>query len=160
MDKTQKHRILCEKINKMYHYKNEEYGDSFSASIQKYGYIAALTRISDKFHEFEHLILSKDNGPDTNEVIIDTCLNAANYFLMTIIELESDEWKIAKDTVKPTELDWKYTDDHCTSDDYYLKSDIKKKVSIEQDYPYPNLREIEDREHYNHKKRQILCEGE
>lgn len=186
MDKTQKHRILCEKINKMYHYKNEEYGDSFSASIQKYGYIAALTRISDKFHEFEHLILSKDNGPDTNEAIIDTCLNAANYFLMTIIELESDEdkkcknncdyfkdlittptdydkaisnttakedsidlWKSVKDT-KPTQLDWEYTDDYCTSD-------IKKKElgpSIEPEWKYDDLTSTAD----NRKKKQILCE--
>ena len=176
MDKTQKHRILCEKINKMYHYKNEEYGDSFSASIQKYGYIAALTRISDKFHEFEHLILSKDNGPDTNEAIIDTCLNAANYFLMTIIELENDRnkyaeecveairkessnaiekdkgtdlWKAVKD-IKPTQLDWKYTDNHCTSD-------IKKKElepSIEPEWKYDDLTSTVD----NRKKKQILCE--
>ena len=176
MDKTQTHRILCEKINKMYHYKNEEYGDSFSASIQKYGYIAALTRISDKFHEFEHLILSKDNGPDTNEAIIDTCLNAANYFLMTIIELENDRnkyveecvgairkessnvtakedntdlWKAVKD-IKPTQLDWKYTDDYCTSD-------IKKKElgpSIEPEWKYDDLTSTAD----SRKKKQILCE--
>ena len=81
MDKIQRHKELCDKMNKTYRQKNEKYGDSFSVSVQKYGYIAALTRISDKFHEFEHLILSKDNGPDTNEAIIDTCLNAANYYV-------------------------------------------------------------------------------
>lgn len=91
MDKVQRHKELCEKMNKTYCQKNEKYGDSFSTSVQKYGYIAALTRISDKFHRFEQLVLSKEDGSDTDESIKDTCLDAANYFLMTVIELESDE---------------------------------------------------------------------
>ena len=91
MDKVQRHKELCEKMNKTYCQKNEKYGDSFSVSVQKYGYVAALTRISDKFHRFEQLILSKEDGSDTDESIIDTCLDAANYFLMTVIELERDE---------------------------------------------------------------------
>ena len=93
MDKIKRHKELCEKMNKTYNQKNEKYGDSFSVSVQKYGYVAALTRISDKFHRFEQLILSKKDGSDTDESIIDTCLDAANYFLMTVIELESDEDK-------------------------------------------------------------------
>ena len=195
MDKIKRHKELCEKMNKTYNQKNEKYGDSFSVSVQKYGYVAALTRISDKFHRFEQLILSKEDGSDTDESIIDTCLDAANYFLMTVIELESDEekkckcdcdcckdliftptdydeysniikkeddidlWKVAKDTIKPTELDWKYEDNHHTSDDYiYSKSDIRKKVdmepSIEPDWTY--IQKSSD----NRKKKQILCEGE
>ena len=113
MDKIQRHKELCEKMNKTYTQKNEKYGDSFSVSVQKYGYVAALTRISDKFHRFEQLILSKKDGSDTDESIIDTCLDAANYFLMTVIELESDEEKKCKDDceyfkdiiVTPTDYD-------------------------------------------------------
>ena len=93
MDKVQRHKELCEKMNKTYCQKNEKYGDSFSTSVQKYGYIAALTRISDKFHRFEQLILSKEDGSDTDESIKDTCLDAANYLLMTVIEMEEDEDK-------------------------------------------------------------------
>ena len=96
MDKIKRHKELCEKMNKTYNQKNEKYGDSFSISVQKYGYVAALTRISDKFDRFEQLILSKKDGSDTDESIIDTCLDAANYFLMTVIELESDEEKKCK----------------------------------------------------------------
>ena len=88
MDKTQKHRILCEKINKMYHYKNEEYGDSFSASIQKYGYIAALTRISDKFNRAENLILTGDAGTN-DETLTDTLLDLANYCVMTAVYMKN-----------------------------------------------------------------------
>ena len=93
MDKIERHKELCEKMNKTYCQKNEKYGDSFSTSVQKYGYIAALTRISDKFHRFEQLILSKEDGSDTDESIKDTCLDAANYLLMTVIEMEEDEDK-------------------------------------------------------------------
>lgn len=91
MDKIQRHKELCEKLNKVYEQKNEKYGDSFGTSIQKYGMIAALTRISDKFHRFEQLVLAKEDGSDTDESIVDTCLDAANYFLMTVIEMENDK---------------------------------------------------------------------
>lgn len=185
MDKIKRHRELCEKMNKTYCQKNEKYGDSFSVSVQKYGYIAALTRISDKFHRFEQLVLSKEDGSDTDESIIDTLIDLSNYCLMTVIELESDEakkckcdcdyfkdlitptdydeysniikkeddidlWKVAKDTIKPTELDWKYEDNHHTSD--IKKVDLEP--SIEPDWTYIQ------KSSNNHKKKQILCEGE
>ena len=116
MDKIKRHKELCEKMNKTYNQKNEKYGDSFSVSVQKYGYVAALTRISDKFHRFEQLILSKKDGSDTDESIIDTCLDAANYFLMTVIELESDEEK------------------KCKCDCDYLKDIVITPVSEDKDY--------------------------
>ena len=53
---------ICDATKDLLLYKNEKYGDSFSVSVQKYGYVAALTRISDKFHRFEQLILSKEDG--------------------------------------------------------------------------------------------------
>ena len=186
MDKVQRHKELCEKMNKTYNQKNEKYGDSFSVSVQKYGYIAALTRISDKFHRIENLILTKEDGSDTDESLIDSLCDLSNYCLMTVIELESDEdekckcdcdcckdliftptdydeysniikkeddidlWKVAKDTIKSTELDWKYEDDHHTSD--IKKVDMES--SIEPDWTY--IQKSSD----NRKKKQILCEGE
>lgn len=96
MDKIQRHKELCEKMNKTYCQKNEKYGDSFSTSVQKYGYIAALTRISDKFHRIENLILTKTDGSDTDESLIDSLLDLSNYCLMTVIELESDADKKCK----------------------------------------------------------------
>lgn len=88
MDKIERHKELCEKLNNVYKQKNKKYGDSFGVSVQKYGLIAALTRISDKFNRFEQLILSGSNGT-SDESLIDTCLDAANYFIMTVIELEN-----------------------------------------------------------------------
>ena len=85
-----KHMELCKYLNNLYAIKNKKYGDSFSITVQKYGIIAALTRLSDKWQRFETLILTKDPGtPD--ESIRDTLLDMANYCIMTVMELDQKE---------------------------------------------------------------------
>ena len=85
-----KHMELCKYLNNIYAIKNKKYGDSFSITVQKYGIIAALTRLSDKWQRFETLILTKDPGtPD--ESIRDTLLDMANYCIMTVMELDQKE---------------------------------------------------------------------
>ena len=85
-----KHMELCKYLNNLYATKNKKYGDSFSVTVQKYGIIAALTRLSDKWQRFETLILTKDPGtPD--ESIRDTLLDMANYCIMTVMELDQKE---------------------------------------------------------------------
>ena len=85
-----KHMELCKYLNNLYATKNKKYGDSFSITVQKYGIIAALTRLSDKWQRFETLILTKDPGtPD--ESIRDTLLDMANYCIMTVMELDQKE---------------------------------------------------------------------
>ena len=82
-----KHMNLCKYLNELYAAKNKKYGDSFSTTVQKYGIIAALTRLSDKWQRFETLVLMKDPGtPD--ESIRDTLLDMANYCIMTVMELD------------------------------------------------------------------------
>jgi hypothetical protein len=69
--------------------KNEAYGNSFSISVEKYGMIAALTRMSDKFNRIENLIL---NGAEENdESLRDSLLDMASYAVMSIVELERKE---------------------------------------------------------------------
>lgn len=87
LTKINKHAEICAKLNVLYKMKNQKYGDSFGISVKKYGLISALTRISDKFNRFEQLVLEGSNGTD-DETLLDTCLDAANYFIMTAIELE------------------------------------------------------------------------
>ena len=85
-----KHMELCKYLNNINATKNKKYGDSFSITVQKYGIIAALTRLSDKWQRFETLILTKDAGtPD--ESIRDTLLDMANYCIMTVMELDQKE---------------------------------------------------------------------
>lgn len=66
--------------------KNADYGDSFHTSVTKYGLIAALTRMSDKWNRLENLMLH-GNG-QVNESITDTLIDLAAYALMTVMEIE------------------------------------------------------------------------
>ncbi len=80
-------RQLHEEQQQLYKVKNQKYGDSFGISVQKYGLISALTRMSDKWNRIENLILNNDSGTD-DESLIDSLKDLANYCNMTIIEIE------------------------------------------------------------------------
>ncbi len=86
------HKQLAEQLHELYKQKNDKYGNSFGISVEKYGLISALTRMSDKWNRLENLILNKDNGTN-DESLKDTLLDLSNYCLMTIIELENQELK-------------------------------------------------------------------
>lgn len=68
--------------------KNKNYGNSFEISLDKYGIIAALTRISDKFNRIETLILNHNNGTH-DESIADTLIDLANYCVMTAVYMKN-----------------------------------------------------------------------
>lgn len=78
---------LCIAMTQTYDRKNTDYGDSFSRSVQRYGKIAALTRMSDKWNRLENLMLSNDVKVK-DEAITDTLIDLASYALMTVMELE------------------------------------------------------------------------
>lgn len=78
---------LCIAMTQTYDRKNKDYGDSFSRSVQRYGKIAALTRMSDKWNRLENLILNED-AKVKDESITDTLIDLASYALMTVMELE------------------------------------------------------------------------
>lgn len=87
MDKIKRHKELCDKLHEIYVAKNTAYGDSFGKSFADWGIVSAAVRINDKVNRFNNLAKypSVDCG---DERISDTALDAANYFLMTIMELE------------------------------------------------------------------------
>lgn len=78
---------LCIAMTQIYDRKNTDYGDSFSRSVQRYGKVAALTRMSDKWNRLENLMLSNDLKVK-DESITDTLIDLASYALMTVMELE------------------------------------------------------------------------
>ena len=81
-------RELLQKMGDIFAIKNEKYGNSFEVSVDKYGMIAALTRISDKLNRIENLILTGDNGTD-DEAITDTLIDMANYCVMTAVYMKN-----------------------------------------------------------------------
>lgn len=94
-------RVLATEIADTYERKNQAYGDSFGRSVQKYGLISALTRMSDKFNRAEQLILGTENRvPD--EALRDTLLDLAAYALMTIVEIDGKDRKDNSPTLSPS----------------------------------------------------------
>ena len=89
MDKISRHEELCKKLHEIYKQKNNAYGDSFGKSYSDWGIASAAVRITDKFNRFINLV-KNPNIPSGDESVLDTCLDCANYFLMTIMELEKD----------------------------------------------------------------------
>lgn len=81
-------RRIVNQMQTTYEKKNADYGDSFGKSVENYGFIAALTRMSDKFNRIENLILgAKNKVPD--ESLEDTLLDLACYSVMTLMQLRN-----------------------------------------------------------------------
>ena len=87
--KTEKHKLICEKLNKLYEAKNADYGDSFGKSYKEYGLTMPCIRLEDKLNRLKSLNFSK--SARVSESVEDTLMDLANYAIMTLIELEGEE---------------------------------------------------------------------
>ena len=83
MDKVTLHKEIIDNIHTMYKDKNEDYGDSFDKSLDKFGLLSSLIRLTDKMNRFEQLIDGESKV--TSESIDDTLLDMANYAIMTVM---------------------------------------------------------------------------
>ena len=92
MNKYEKHKQICNKLNEIYKAKNHDYGDSFGETFEKLGIISSVTRISDKVNRLQNLCTNDRKVGD--ETIIDTLYDLANYSIMTIIELEGEDEQV------------------------------------------------------------------
>lgn len=86
-NKYKRHEEICKKLNEVYVQKNRAYGDSFSETYRKLGVISAVTRMTDKMNRIQNLSVNK-NIDKGDESLIDSCLDLANYAIMTVMELE------------------------------------------------------------------------
>ena len=92
MNNFEKHKQICEKLNEIYQAKNRDYGNSFGEMYKKLGIISAITRIGDKYNRLVSLSTKSESERRVkDETIKDTLMDLANYAIMTIIELESEE---------------------------------------------------------------------
>lgn len=88
MNKIDRHREICNQLNKIYEKKNHDYGDSFGNTYEKLGIISAVTRITDKYNRLCSLATKEAEVED--ETIEDTLMDMANYCIMTLIERERE----------------------------------------------------------------------
>ena len=90
MNKIEKHKEICNKLNALYEAKNKDYGDSFGKSYKEYGLTMSCIRLEDKLNRLKSLNSNKSIKVK-DESIEDTLMDLANYTIMTLIELESEE---------------------------------------------------------------------
>lgn len=70
--------------------KNEDYGDSFTKSMNKFGMVASVVRLEDKFNRLENLTTKhKQNVKD--ESLADTFLDLAGYAILSYKYLNEDK---------------------------------------------------------------------
>lgn len=73
---------IASQMTNTYRRKNADYGDSFARSLDKYGIVAALVRISDKVNRLESLIAPGRKAQVKDESVQDTLLDLASYAIM------------------------------------------------------------------------------
>ena len=87
--KVEKHAKICMELNELYARKNADYGDSFGKSFKEYGLTMACIRLEDKLNRIK--ALTKQKAQVSDESIVDTLMDLANYSIMTLVELGHGE---------------------------------------------------------------------
>ena len=93
LSNTERHSEVLSLLHEIYIQKNKRYGNSANRTFKKFGALSYAIRLSDKMERFTELVKdpSLDNK-DTDESIIDTLLDLANYAIMAVMDLtEKDD---------------------------------------------------------------------
>ena len=90
MDNVKQHESLLRQIHDTYIKKNHDYGDSFSRSYKKYGLVAAMVRMEDKWNRLDNMASGAEQKV-ADESIRDTLLDLAGYCIMTTMELDKQK---------------------------------------------------------------------
>lgn len=98
MTKVEKHAQICKSLNELYARKNADYGDSFGKSFNEYGLTMACIRLEDKLNRIK--ALTKQEAQVSDESIVDTLMDLANYSIMTLVELAQNEPSVTPKGVK------------------------------------------------------------
>lgn len=78
---------LAKQIADTYEKKHADYGNSFTDSVERYGYVAGIVRMSYKFHRVENLLIGGKEALVNDESAVDTLLDLAAYSIMLAMEV-------------------------------------------------------------------------
>jgi len=92
-NKLSEHKIITSKMSEIYEAKNHDYGDSFHKSFKKYGPISAIVRMDDKLSRAHQLLCEHKEQKVSDETVIDTLQDLANYAIMTVLELKLNNFE-------------------------------------------------------------------
>ena len=87
MDRLGIYQYLLNNLEETYKAKNNDYGNSFADTYEKFGCVSFLVRITDEYNKL--LTLCDPNIPEQRvKKIDDTILGLANYCLLWLVERE------------------------------------------------------------------------
>lgn len=89
-DKKVNFSDILEDMRVTYEKKNADYGNSFGETIQEFGYVVAVARISDKLKRLKNIVNGQEMAVKS-ETMRDALLDIANYAVLTILELDNGE---------------------------------------------------------------------
>jgi hypothetical protein len=81
---------ILKEMSAVHQKKNADYGNNFHKRYEKYGFLTALLRLTDKMERLEN-IYEKGEIQVKDESVEDTLLDLANYAVMTIVELRNNK---------------------------------------------------------------------
>lgn len=90
MEKIKRFSEITTEMAETYTRKNSDYGDSFGQSVKEFGPVAGVVRISDKFNRLKSLLSAEKEQMVSDESIMDTLTDMANYCIMLRMELENE----------------------------------------------------------------------
>lgn len=80
---------LAKQITETYEKKDTDYKGSYHESVERYGYVAGIVRMSDKFHRAENLLIGGNEALVNDESAVDTLLDLAAYSIMLAMEVKN-----------------------------------------------------------------------
>ena len=78
---------ILKEMQELYLKKNHDYGNSFSETIQEFGFTPAIARINDKLKRVKQMVGGEPM--QVKESMRDNLIDIANYCILTIIELDN-----------------------------------------------------------------------
>ena len=78
---------LAKQITETYEKKDTDYKGSYHESVERFGYVAGIIRMTDKLNRAENLLLCDKEALVNDESAVDTLLDLAAYAIMTAMEV-------------------------------------------------------------------------
>ena len=80
---------IQKELNEIYEKKNADYGNSFEDSLNEFGTLPTVIRLTEKINRLKTLYKNKNNGNVKNESVEDTLKDIANYCIITLMWLKN-----------------------------------------------------------------------
>lgn len=88
MYEEERFKALTDELYDTFIKKNSDYGNSFSETIEEFGYIPAVARMNDKLKRAKNIV--KGQRMRVDESLRDSLMDLANYAILTVMEIDKE----------------------------------------------------------------------